>query len=102
MLTKGIHGASAACKHFKPLLEHDLPEPTTRKFKNAYVNEVEKQKREVSTDQGIAPVDELPPRKRGKPLLLGEYDELVQDYIKCSRQAGGIVNTSIAVAAAEG
>ena len=45
---------------------------------------------------------ELPPRKRGTQLLLGEYDELVQDYIKCLRKAGGIVNTSIAVAAAEG
>ena len=77
------HGGSAACKHFKALLGHDLPEPTARKFKNAYVNELERRKREVPTDQCIAPVDELPPRKRGRPLLLGEYDELVQNYIKC-------------------
>ena len=96
------HGASAACKHFKPLLGHDVPEPTARKFKNAYVNELERRKQEVPTDQCIAPVHELPPKKRGRPLLLGQYDELVQDYIKCLRKAGGVVNTSIAVAVAEG
>ena len=66
------------------------------------MSELERRKREVPTNQCIAPMNELPPRKRGRPLLLGEYYELVQEYIKGLRKAGSVVNTSLVVAAAEG
>ena len=54
-------------------------------IQNVYVNELERRMWEVSIDQCIAPVHELhvPPKKRVRTLLFGDYDELVQDYIKC-------------------
>ena len=39
---------------------------------------------------------------RGRPLLLGELDKQVQAYIKQLRLSGGIVSSSIVVAAANG
>ena len=42
----------------------------------------------------------LPPKKRGRPFLLGDLDQKVQLYLKKVRDAGGIVSAAIAVAAA--
>ena len=39
---------------------------------------------------------------RGRPLMLRDYDQDVSNYIKSLREAGGIVNRSIVVAAAKG
>ena len=45
----------------------------------------------------------LPTKSQGRPLLLGlELDEIVQDYIKSLRVAGGVINCTIVVAAANG
>ena len=43
----------------------------------------------------------LPIKPRGRPVLLGELDLVVQDYIKNLRAAGGVVNT-IVMSAAKG
>ena len=46
-------------------------------------------------------VSSLPTKPLGRPLLLGqELDKAVQDYIEALRTAGGVVNSSIVVAAA--
>ena len=46
-------------------------------------------------------VKSLPVKKRGKPLLLGEeLGTAVKNYIKAVRDTGGIINTSITIAAA--
>ena len=45
----------------------------------------------------------LPTKSQGRPLLLGlELDEIVQDYIKSLRVAGGVINCTIVVTAANG
>ena len=44
-------------------------------------------------------VKNLPVKKRGRPLLLGEeLDTAVKNYIKAVRDAGGVINTSITIA----
>lgn len=72
-----VCGVSAACKHFKPILRHNLPEPTAHKFKNVYVNDLQKRKRETHPEEVIPAISELPPKKRSRPLLLGEYNSVV-------------------------
>lgn len=51
----------------------------------------------------IVTVTSLPTKPQGRPLLLGqELDKAVQDYIEALRIAGGVVNTAIIMAAANG
>ena len=48
-------------------------------------------------------MSKLPTKPRGRPLLVGTVlDKAIQDYINALRSAGGVVNTSIILAAAEG
>ena len=45
----------------------------------------------------------LPVKKRGRPLLLGtKLDDDVKSYVKAVREAGGVITTSITIAAAKG
>ena len=59
-------------------------------------------KRKRSADSEDDEVTVLPPKKRGRPFLLGDLDQKVQLYLKKVRDAGGIVSAAIAVAAARG
>ena len=55
------------------------------------------------TDNENVTVERLPARPKGRPLLLGqELDRQVQAYLISFHEAGGVVNTSIAIAAATG
>ena len=46
-------------------------------------------------------VKSLPVKKRGRPLLLGtKLDDDVKSYVKAVREAGGVITTSITIAAA--
>ena len=46
-------------------------------------------------------ITSLPVKKRGRPLLLGEkLDSHVKSYIRAIREGGGVVTTSIKMAAA--
>ena len=48
-------------------------------------------------------VSELPPKKVGRPLILGEdLDKEVQAYLLNLREVGGVVNGAIAKASAKG
>ena len=50
-----------------------------------------------------ATIKELPVIKRGRPYLLGnELDNQVQTYLTALRERGGVVNTAIVLACAEG
>lgn len=61
-----------------------------------------KLKRKVDGGKDAA-VTSLPTKPQGRPLLLGkELDKAVQDYIEALRIAGGVVNSAIVVAAANG
>ena len=44
----------------------------------------------------------LPTKPRGRPLMLGDLDDLVKDYVKQLREAGGVVSTDVVMAAARG
>jgi len=64
-----------------------------------YLEALSKRKR----DQENVEITELPSKKKGRSLLLGELlDGQVQSYIKELRSKGAVVNTAIALACAEG
>ena len=68
---------------------------TVRNMKKAYLSLL---KKEIDSDK----IKSLPHAARGRPLLLRGYDKDVASYIKSLREAGGIVNRSIVIAAAKG
>ena len=93
-----INGTAAARKHFREDMG-DLPESTVRKFKNLYTSELlASAKRSEYSD-----VTALPPKKRGRPLAMGEIlDNDVQKYIRALRLAGTAVSVALVQAAGEG
>ena len=66
-------------------------------WKEHYLKELAKRKHDE-----VPEVKELPPRKRGRPLLGAKLDARVQLYIKEMRKNGVVINTSVVMAAAEG
>ena len=79
----------------------DLPlkETSVRRFKDSYRESVKKRTRYDTQDK----LEELPTKKMGRPLLLGEeIDRQVKEYLKYLRERGSAVNTVIAIATAEG
>ena len=65
----------------------------------AYKVEVQRRQRE---DDDVE-VQELPSKKRGRSLLLGDVlDSKVQAYLKKIRETGGVVSARIVMAAAKG
>lgn len=81
------HGASKAARYYSTTLNKNVQESTVRRFKTAYLLE--------SKRNDGSPITALTPQKRGRPPLLGNLDEDVQDYIKDLRISGGIINTNI-------
>jgi len=54
-------------------------------------------------DDNADELKELPSKKMGKPLLVGDdIDQQVKEYLKYLRKHGSTVNTVVAIAAAEG
>ena len=71
-----------------------------RDWRDAYRIEV---KKTSSRSTGDADVHELPTKKKGRSLLLGEeMDRQVREYLTNFRERGAVVNTAIAMACAEG
>ena len=93
------NGPTAAVRHFSMVLAYRIPESTTRKFRDAYVTELKKQHNSDSSDP--LRVQTLPTKPRGRPLMLGDLDD-VKEYIKQLRTAGGVVSTAVVMAAARG
>lgn len=85
-----MHGNQSAVRHFA---SDGLPlsESTVRSWKEKY--------KKMSLD---GPVDELPHKLSGRPLVLGDLDDLVQQYIQNLREVGGVVTRHITLAAALG
>ena len=96
------HGPTAAAQHFTKLLGHPVPESTARTFRDLYCNELESSRKRHAESPPTIPISELPPRKRGRPLLIGDFDSPVQGYIRMLRLSGGAVNARVVVAAARG
>ena len=79
-------------KKFSEQLGKPISESTVRDFKKAYCSALSKTKSEE-------PVTRLEHGLRGRPLLLGDLDSKVQQYVRKLRLAGGIVNRAIVIAA---
>jgi hypothetical protein len=79
----------------------NLKENTVRDWRDAYRLELKKTAKsslETSTE-----ITELPQKKRGHPVLLGEeLDKQVKSYLTSFRESGAVVNTAITMACAEG
>ena len=77
-----------------------MKEISIRTWRNTYITELEKKKRESKDDLTI---NKLPEKKRGRPYLLSKKLEM-QDraYLQTLRANGAVVNTSIAIGCAEG
>ena len=70
-----------------------------KSMKKAYVEELRKRSRKEDGEE----ITELPTKKRGRKLLLGQdLDHTVQVYLKKVREGGGAVTARIAIAAARG
>ena len=93
-------GVTNTIRHFKKdFSDRPLKESTVRTWMNKYKRELAERRRSGSDLE----MKMLPSRKRGHPLLLGEVlDHQVQEYIKCLREAGAVINTAIVMAVAEG
>ena len=77
-----------------------INESTVCGFKKAYLNELRSKRLREEED---LTVQELPLKKRGRPLLLGKkLDEAVQQYILKLREHGCPINTVIVLAVARG
>ena len=95
------NGVTATLRHFSKSYEDlDLKETTVRRFKNEYLLEL---KRKRHCDNSDREVLELPTKKRGRPLLLGEeLDQKVRSYLNALRDTGAVINTAIIVSCAKG
>ena len=90
------HGVSSAARVFSKQLDTRVSKSTVRSIRDMYKEEV---RRKRSADNSTVSV--LPPRKRGRCLLLGEkMDKIVQVYLKKVREGGGAISTRIALGAA--
>ena len=71
-----------------------VSKPTARRAKNLYLNELKKR----SQNDDLDDFRELPTKKRGRPLLLGEeLDRQVRTYLHEKRGRGCAVNTAVAI-----
>ena len=84
-----------------------LKETTVRRIKNVYLSELKNGSFETSHSSELGGdsevVQQLPPKKKGRPLLLGEeLDKQVCDYLQVLRNNGAAVNTAIVIACGNG
>ena len=89
------NGPAASARHFKKKFL-SLNESTVREFKKLYESEIKsalKQKRDHSK--------ELLSARRGRPLLLGEIDSMVQRYLIATSNRGSIISRAIATSTAK-
>ena len=89
-----LNGVSAASAVFSRKLGMKVRKSTVDVMKKAYLEKKRRADSEVST---------LSPKKRGRPILLGQHvDKQVQLYVKKTREQGGVITASVVVAAAYG
>ena len=73
-------------------------------MKTEYIEKM-KELGKISADSAASPVvvEALPVKVRGRPLLLGpDLDRCVKEYVESTRKIGGVVNTNLVMAGAEG
>ena len=94
------HGVASTVRYYVVKFPDLLKESSVHMWRNTYITELEKKKRESKDDLTI---NKLPEKKRGRPYLLGEKLEMqVRAYLQTLRANGAVVNTSIAIGCGEG
>ena len=78
------NGIANAARKFTKELDSPVNQSTVRSIKKAYLKT--SKRRRLDFDQ--EPICELPKETRGRPVLLGKYDEILQDYLKTLRSEG--------------
>ena len=74
----------------------EISQSTVQSFKKKYYEELSRHtKEELETSQRIRKYS----KQTGRPLLLGELDEMVRKYLLSLSERGGVVNTTVANAA---
>ena len=71
-----------------------LNESTVRSMRDSY--------KKLKSKNQLQTVVTLPKQPRGAPLLLGEHDAKVVDWVRNVRMLGGVINKRIVMAAAQG
>ena len=89
-----VHGASAAAKKFAAK-DKPLNESSPRRFSALYNEKIKKAKKDKRDQK-----KELALLPRGRPLLLGILDQMVQRFLLALRIRGGVVSRTIAIATA--
>ena len=79
--------------------KHDpnLNESTVRAFLQKY-RPMKNRRKKNST----SPINGIPAKRRGRPLMLGILDKKIRDFLIALRDRGGVVNSTVAIAAAKG
>ena len=73
---------------------HKLKESTVRSMRDSY--------RKLKSKNQLKTIKTLPKQPRGAPLLLGEHDAKVVDWVRNVQTLGGVINKRIVMAAAQG
>ena len=94
-----LHGPKRATVYYGKQLAHNVPESICRKFRDEYRKELQKRAESVAPGETVQ-VTELPKKPLRRSLLLSDVDEVVQKYVRQMRLCGGVVNTTVIVAAA--
>ena len=95
-------GPARAAKHFSTLWSMTNPESSVQRLRTEYLQKVKEMSMKCGENEAPV-VASLPTKLQRWPLMLGKMlDTTVQEYITALRAAGGVVNTSICMAAAEG
>ena len=91
------HGTAATVRKFKKKFPK-IKESTVREFKKRYENQIREEKKKKRE-----PVKSLQKyqSKTGRPLLLGNVDATVQNYILAMSNRGAMITWSIANSAAK-
>ena len=88
-------GNSSAVRHFKKAFP-SITESSVRTFKKKYEDQLATAKK-----AGVAPVKSIVKKKLGRPLLLGQFDSIIQKYIQSMSNRGAVITWSIANSAAK-
>ena len=90
------HGIMPAVRKFRNEFERPLQDSSVRSMKKAYM-----EARKHLPDEDVE-LTELPTKDRGRPLMLGEYDSEVVEYVDALKRNGVQINHQIVMDAARG
>ena len=102
------NGPTNAAKRYTAMCGINVNESTARRLKSEYLQKFNQEiaatraQNSKGTSRSIT-IEALETKERGRPLLQGvELDATVQEYVQSLREANGVVNTIVLMAAAEG